>query len=90
MSRIGDTTFGEFLARYKGKLAALTPLRLGNPPCFQCRCGERRIVKYRGRFYCQRCGARFRGYCPRRLNGNDCSCELQFPKRKAGEEKSNG
>lgn len=41
----------------------------------QCRCGTMKIVRYRGRYYCQVCGNRKRA-CPGKITGRSCDCPL--------------
>lgn len=87
----GDLTWAEWLAS-KGRTAlAVRPLVfLGASPCLQCRCGERKIVKYRGRYYCRPCGKRFNGVCVRRNAGQSCDCDLPFPPRTKATEANHG
>lgn len=46
----------EVRARVRAILHPLPPVDMGGR--WQCRCGRWLYVRYRGRFYCQRCGRR--------------------------------
>jgi len=72
--RINDLTWGEFInLGYQKKFAVLPVVISGWP--HQCRCGAMRYVKYRGRFYCQRCGNRHI-HCAYKVIGKPCHCPL--------------
>jgi len=69
----GNLSQYEFERLYAAKLRASPVVAEGWP--HQCRCGNVTVVKYRGRFYCPRCGYRKRG-CAYKMHGKACACLL--------------
>lgn len=70
----GNLTQYEFERRYAAKLRASPVVAEGWP--HQCRCGNLTVVKYRGRFYCPRCGSRKLPRCTYKEKGKSCACSL--------------
>jgi hypothetical protein len=53
----GNLSYGERLERYLRRLRTLPVMDARWP--WQCRCGTLGYVRYRGRYYCPRCGRRW-------------------------------
>lgn len=74
MNIIGNSTWSEFCRKYRDKLLVAPVVAEGWP--HQCRCGDMTIVKYRGLYYCRKCGAGGRRFCIYKDRGVECSCRL--------------